>query len=319
LTKVVIAGGSGFLGRALIARLSREHSVVVLTRNAKKHSRLEVRTPNQSAQEPSRVRVAEWTPDGGTGAWASELDGVHAVVNLAGAGIADKRWTDARKHELVESRMKSSASLVEAVRQAATPPKVFVQQSAIGYYGRFEDGPTLDEVSPPGDDFLADLCVRWEAVPRPVDAFGTRLVTVRTGIVLSKNGGALKRMMLPFRFFAGGPIGSGRQQLSWIHLEDWTGIMAWAIRTTLVTGPINATAPNPVPNWEFSRALGRAMHSPSWIPVPGFALKMAFGEMADVVLLKGQRVVPTRARELGFSFRYQEIKPALAALFEKKR
>ena len=317
MTTVVIAGGSGFLGRALTSRLAREHKIVVLTRDAAQVSAIEARH-RRPGGPADRVRAAEWTPDGTAGAWGSELEGVHAVVNLAGSGIDQKRWTPARKQELVDSRLKSTASLVEAVRHSTAPAKVFIQQSAIGYYGGFDDGPALDELAPPGRDFLADLCVRWEALAHPVDAVGTRLVTVRTGIPLSKHGGALKKMMLPYKFFVGGPIGSGRQQLSWIHLEDWTGLVAWAIRTSLVVGPINGTAPNPVPHWEFSRALGRAMRRPSWAPVPGFVLRAVIGEMADVALLRGQRVIPARAQELGFSFRYREIKPALEGIFEKR-
>ena len=305
--RVVVAGGSGFLGKALVPRLSREHSVVVLTRSA-------VRT---RSNPNDRVRFVQWTPDGKTDGWASEIDGAHAVVNLAGAGIADRRWTDARKQELIASRLQSTSSLVDAVVTAADPPKVFVQQSGIGYYGAFDEGPRIDETSPPGDDFLSQLSVRWEAAAKPVEPLGTRLVTTRTGIVLAKDGGALKKMMLPFRFFAGGPIGSGRQYMSWIHIDDWTGMIAWAIRTRLIVGPINATAPNPVPNWEFCRALGQAMHRPSWAPVPGLVLKAAFGEMAEAALLRGQRAFPSRAQELGFSFRYAEIRPAMAAIFAR--
>jgi len=238
-----------------------------------------------------------------------------AVVNLAGTGIADRRWTESRKRQLVDSRITSTRSLVAAIREAEKRPALFVQASGIGYYGSYEDGPALDESSPPGDDFLANLCVSWEGEAKPVQAFDCRLVPIPSGIVLSTDGGALKKMMPPFRFFAGGPLGSGRQQMSWIHRDDWIGLVAWTIRLPLVTGVINATAPNPVPNWEFSRTLGRAMRRPSWAPVPGFVLKLVVGEMAEVALLRGQRVLPARAQELGFAFRYPELKAALAAEF----
>ena len=308
MSTVVIAGGSGFLGGALVPRLAREHTVIVLTRSK----------PRKETKEGDRVRTVQWTPDGTLGDWAAAIEGTDAIVNLAGAGIADRRWTEARKRELIDSRVQSTASLVQAVLSATNPPKTFIQQSGVGFYGAYDDGPLFDEASPPGHDFLAEMAIQWEASVKPVETIGTRLVTVRTGIVLAKHGGALKKMMLPFRFFAGGPIGSGRQYMSWIHLEDWTGMIAWAIRMRLVTGTINATAPNPVQNWEFCRALGRAMRRPSWAPVPGFVLKMMFGEMAEVALLKGQRAVPSHANELKFAFRYQEIRPAFAAIFGHK-
>ena len=317
MSQVVIAGGSGYLGRALSDRLAREgHQVVVLTRaggGSSTSSKSEVRS--SKAGDPARIRYAEWTPNGATGRWAEEVAAADAVVNLAGAGIADRRWTSSRKRELVDSRIESTRSLVAAIREADSRPAVFVQASGIGYYGSFADGPALDESSPAGHDFLADLCVNWENEAKAVQAFDCRLVTIRSGIVLSKDGGALKKMMPPFRFFAGGPLGSGRQQMSWIHRDDWIGLVAWAIRLPLVTGAINATSPNPVPNWEFSRTLGRAMRRPSWAPVPGAVLKLIVGEMADVALLRGQRVLPARALELGFSFRYPELKAALAAEF----
>ena len=310
MSKVVIAGGSGYLGRALCARLAREgHDVVAL-------SRAPGRT--EGTGDPgnrSRIRYASWTPDGTAGAWASEIDGADAVINLAGAGLADKRWTRARKQVLRDSRLLSTRSLVTAVREANKRPALFVQGSAVGYYGAHDDGPAFDESSAPGHDFLGEMCVAWEAEALPLQALDCRLVIIRSGVVLSKDGGALTKMKMPFSFFVGGPLGSGRQQLSWIHRDDWIGLVAWTIRLPLVTGPINATSPKPVSNWEFSRTLGRAMRRPSWAPVPGFVLKMVVGEMAGVALLRGQRVLPNRAQELGFAFRYPELKAALAAEF----
>ena len=312
MSTVVIAGGSGYLGRALSARLAREgHQVVVLSRAS---SKFEVRSSKgDAAKAASRIRYAPWTPDGTAGDWTSEIAAADVVVNLAGAGIADKRWTAARKRLLADSRLLSTRSLVQAIRAADKRPSLFVQGSAIGYYGAHENGQTFDESSPPGQDFLAQLCVAWETEAAPVQAYDCRLVTIRSGIVLSKDGGALAKMMLPFRLFAGGRIGSGRQQLSWIHRDDWIGLVAWMIRLRLVSGPINATAPNPVPNWEFSRTLGRAMRRPNWAPVPAAVLRLVLGEMADVALVRGQRVLPVRAQELGFTFRYPELKAALAA------
>lgn len=309
MSRIVIAGGSGYLGRALTTRLAREgHDVVVLTRA---RSNAEDRKP-----ATDRIRFADWTPDGTSGDWAAEVAAADAVVNLAGAGIADRRWTASRKRELLDSRINSTRSLVAAISESEQRPSLFVQASGIGYYGSFEDGPPLDESSPPGDDFLAKLCVAWEREAQPVQKFDCRLVTIRSGIVLSTDGGALKKMLPPFKLFAGGRLGTGRQLMSWIHRDDWIGLVAWAIRLPLVTGPVNATAPHPVPNWEFSRTLGRAIRRPSWAPVPGFVLKLIVGEMADVALLRGQRVLPARAQELGFTFRYPELNAALTAIFE---
>jgi uncharacterized protein len=311
--KVILAGGSGFLGRALTARLiAGGHDVVVFTR--------------QSSSTQGRVRRVAWRPDGSappveagrpTG-WAAEIDGADAIVNLAGEGIADKRWTKARKQALVESRTLSTRSLVAAVRATARRPPVFIQASGVGYYGTTADE-ILDESAPPGSDFLAQLCLTWEAEARAVEALGARLVIVRNGVVLARHGGALKKMLPPFLFFVGGPIASGRQYLSWIELEDWTGLLSWAIATTSASGVFNATAPEPVTSAQFSRALGRAVHRPSWLPVPAFALRVMVGELADAGLINGQRVVPKRALDLGFTFSYPAIDAALAAACRKIR
>jgi uncharacterized protein (TIGR01777 family) len=298
--RVVIAGGSGFLGGALTDRLLHDgHQVVVLSRGSK-----EVR-------DAPGLRTVSWSPNGEVGAWATELDGAGAIVNLAGAGMADKRWSSARKQLLRDSRLQSTRSLAAAVRRAVSKPDVFIQASAVGYYGAYESGDEFDESSPPGSDFLARTAVDWEGEAHPVAALGCRLVFSRTGVVLSRHGGVLARMLPPFQFFVGGPIGSGRQYMSWIHLDDWVGIITWAITNADVTGPVNVTSPHPVTNAEFSRALGRALHRPSLMPVPGFALKVMFGEMAGVMLLRGQFVRPRRATELGYKFRYDRIDEAM--------
>lgn len=304
--KIVIAGGSGFLGRALTARLDADgHDVVVLTR--------------QPADSSGRIRRVVWQPDGTapppeagqpTG-WARELEDADAVVNLAGEGIADRRWTAARKRALLESRTHSTRSLVAAIRAASRRPRTFVQASGVGYYGVAGDD-VIDESSPPGSDFLAGLCMNWEAEARAVEALGCRLVIIRNGIVLARHGGALKKMLLPFLFFVGGPIADGRQYSSWIALDDWTALVAWALATTSVSGALNGTAPEPVTNAQFSKALGRAVHRPSWIPVPGLALRLLVGELADAGLITGQRVVPKRALSLGFTFTYPDVDAALA-------
>ncbi len=300
--RVIIAGGSGFLGRELTERLTRDgHQVVVLSRDAGATAGL------------ANARVVPWTPDGDSGAWAGEIDGADAVVNLAGAGIADRRWTAARKQLLMDSRLQSTRSLAAAVRAAANMPPVFIQQSAIGFYGAYDNGGEFDEGSSPGSDFLAGLCVAWEAEAHPLSAMGCRVVFLRTGIVLSRKGGALAKMLPPFRFFVGGRVASGRQTMSWIHLDDWVGMVLWAIGNSAVRGPVNATASNPVTNAEFARAIGRALHRPSWAPVPAAVLKLVFGEMATDCLIRGQRVLSRRGAELGYQFRFEKVDEAVAA------
>jgi uncharacterized protein (TIGR01777 family) len=202
---------------------------------------------------------------------------------------------------------------VAGLRIVRTKPSVFVQGSAIGFYGSYDNGPEFDERSSPGTDFLAGVCVAWEAEAQPVAMLGSRLVVIRTGIALSRAGGALSKMLPPFRFFVGGRIGSGRQYLSWLHLDDWVGIVVWALTNPAVSGPINATAPNPVPNAEVARAIGRALHRPALAPVPALVMKAMFGQLAVDGLLRGQRVLPRRATELGYQFRYPTIDQAMPA------
>jgi uncharacterized protein (TIGR01777 family) len=300
--KVVIAGGTGLLGRALTAALTAEgHSVVVLTRSP------------GGRPIASGVREAGWTADGTAGDWARELQEAEAVVNLTGAGIADARWTARRKEVLRASRVLSTRSLVTAIRSLSTRPAVFVQQGGVGYYGTTHGSLELDESFPPGDDFMGRLAVAWEAEALPAAALGCRLIVLRTGLVLTPSEGALARMVTPFQWFVGGPVASGRQYLSWIHVDDWVRLVLWTIKTPELSGVFNATAPGPVTNAAFSKALGRALRRPSWVPVPGFALRVLFGEMAQAVLIEGQRVLPRRAVDLGFTFGHPEIGEALTS------
>lgn len=303
--KIVLAGGSGFLGRALTSALvGRGHEVAILTRHTERPS--------------ASVRHIVWRPDTTNAMgqpsqeWSHEIDGADAIVNLAGAGIADRRWTNARKGVLRGSRIVSTRQLIGAVRSASHRPTIFIQGSAIGYYGTTGDV-VVDESSRPGTDFLATLCVDWEAEGHAAEALGCRFVCVRTGIVLGPGGGALAKMRVPFQFFVGGPIASGGQYTSWIHIDDWTALVLFALDNPTVRGTINATAPNPVTNAVLSRALGRALHRPSWLPVPGFALRVLFGEIADAGFINGQRVVPKRALEMGFTFKFPTIAAAMAA------
>lgn len=299
--RIVIAGGSGFLGQALTTRLIADgHDIVLLTRGA------------ESAGSEPNVRVVQWTPNGDADSWAGELDAADAVVNLAGATIG-QRWTAARKRAILDSRVLSTRSLAAAVRRAKTPPRVFLQMSGAGFYGAHDDGPEFDEGSPPGDDFLARVCVAWEAEAQPVATFGSRLVILRNGIVLSRSGGALPRMLTPFKFLVGGPIASGRQWMAFINLEDWIGMAIWAIDTSAVSGPINAVAPEAGTNAQFASAIGRALNRPALIPVPGFALKLLFGEFATLGLIRGQHVIPRRALELGYQFKFPTLDRAIQA------
>ena len=298
--KIALAGGSGFLGTALTQALTRDgHDVTVLTRQ----------NPASMPPQP-RVTHVSWTPDGTSGAWAAALDGADAVVNLAGESIAARRWSERQKHEIRDSRLRATASLTAAIRQVARAPKVLVSGSAVGYYGDRGDE-TITESSGPGRDFLAGVADAWETAANQVAA-RTRVALVRTGIVLDRKGGALPKMLPPFQLFVGGPLGSGRQYMPWIHKEDWVRLVTFAMTHEGARGPLNATAPAPVTNAEFSKALGRALHRPSLLPAPAFALRLALGEMADALLLGGQRALPVRATDLGFSFRYSNIDHALS-------
>jgi len=315
--KIVIAGGSGFLGRPLASRLLLGgHEVVILTRSValgRAAGGLRYATWDPTGTAPQSDRRAGFAQGiGPGGAWSAEVDGADAVVNLAGAGLADARWTAGRKIELQHSRINSTRSLVEAVRQSKHRPRLFVQESAVGYYGSTGDA-VIDESSGPGSDFLAQLCVDWEAESRALVQLGCRRIVLRTAPVLSADGGLLRRMMLPFRLFLGGPVGSGRQYMSWIHLHDWISMATWAIETPEVNGVLNVAAPKPVTNRVFCQALGRALHRPSLIPSPPFALRLLFGEMADAMLLGGQRVMPKKALEMKFGFRYPDIDLAMRA------
>jgi uncharacterized protein len=299
--KVVIAGGSGFLGRPLTAALVQDrHDVVILTRGDT--------GPRHGA------RAVAWNPNGETGPWASEISSAGAVVNLAGESIAGKRWTGAQKQRILDSRVHATRSLVSAFHAAAVPPPVFISGSAVGYYGPLGTEPATEERGA-GSDFLAHVCEQWEREAMRAEGGRTRVACVRTGIVLEKDGGALPEMLPPFRFGLGGPVGSGRQYWPWIHRDDWVALVRWMLATPAVAGAVNATAPHPVTNAEFARALGRAMHRPAFMPAPGFALKLLLGEMAEALLLSGQNAVPARAMRGGFQFRYNKVDEALGAIF----
>jgi uncharacterized protein len=293
---IVVAGGTGFLGRALVDRLVRGgHDVRVLSRN------------------PTSARDIQWTPDGTTGPWGPAVDRAEAVINLAGESIAGGRWTAARKARIRDSRIGATRSLVAAMHDATRAPSILLSGSAVGYYGPRGNEP-LTEQADAGSDFLASVCREWEAEALKA-ANRTRVVLLRTGLVLEKDGGALPQMALPFKLFAGGPAGSGEQYYSWIHRDDWVNMVLWALSTGSVRGPLNLTAPNPMTNREFARTLGRVLRRPSFMPAPAFALRAALGEMADALLLSGQRVLPAAAEAQGFRFQHPALEPALRNIY----
>lgn len=301
--RVVITGGTGLIGGALARDLAAAgHDVVILTRD-----------PARSGELPAGMRAVQWDARTAEG-WAALLDGDTGVVNLAGEGIGTGRWTAAKKRRIRESRVEAGRAVLAAIRQAAEKPRVLLQGSAVGYYGRSGDA-IATESHPPGEDFLAQVCVDWEASTAEVETLGVRRAVLRSGVVLSKEGGALPRMALPFRLMAGGPLGNGRQWLPWIHIADEVGAIRFLLERDDARGPFNLTAPRPLTNRHFSRVLGKALHRPSLMPAPGFALRLVLGEMADM-LLYGQRAVPHRLLEHGYVFRHPEALGALRDLLD---
>jgi hypothetical protein len=303
--KVAITGATGFVGSRLVERLQADgHQIVVLTRNAARGRK--VFPPAAFAA----VEVVEYQPLQ-SGDWQSAIAGCDGVVNLAGRPIADERWTPAVKQSILDSRKIGTQKIVDAIAAAEPQPRVLVNASAVGYYGTSETA-TFDETSPAGDDFLAQVCQDWEAEAHRVEEMGTRLVILRLGIVIG-NGGAIAKMLTPFRLFAGGPLGSGKQWFSWIHREDVVNLMIKALTDASMQGTYNATAPNPVRMNQLCNALGDVMNRPSWLPVPSFALEALLGDGAQVVL-EGQQVLPKRALDTDFEYTYPTVKPALAAV-----
>jgi uncharacterized protein (TIGR01777 family) len=294
--RVVVAGGTGFIGSKLWETLlAKGHDVVLLTRDASR----------SRDQIHPKVHVVSWAPGA---AWESWVDGAGGIVNLAGESIA-QRWTKAAKERIVASRLEATERLCAAIQKAILKPSVLVNASAVGIYGpRGEE--TLSEDSSPGSDFLATTCTAWEEAARAVEPIGVRVALVRTGVVLAREGGALAKMLPPFRAFLGGPVGGGSQFLSWIHRDDLAALYIFALENPEVKGPLNGTAPNPVTMRDFAKALGHALHRPSFLPVPAPAVRLLLGEMSTVVL-DGQRVVPRKAEALGFRFHFPQIDPAL--------
>ena len=302
---IVVTGGTGFIGRALCLSLSRQgHRVTVLSR----------KQPAGSELFGSFVTTVEWNGRD-PGAWEESLEGADAVINLAGAPIADARWTESRKRLLTDSRVQLTQRLVDAISRRSAKPRVLISASGIGYYGP-SDARVLTEASAHGKGFLADLSVAWEEAARRAAGFGTRVVLLRTGMVLEGDGGALPKMLFPFRLYLGGPIMPGTQWVSWIHRDDHIGLIEWALTTPTVSGPLNVVAPEPERMQAFCTTVGRVLHRPSWLPVPETMLSLALGELSTV-MTTGQRVSPQKALAGGYVFHYPALEPALRTILKK--
>ena len=302
--KIAITGATGLVGSRLVEKLNREgHQILVFTRNPNKARKL------FPVSAYANLEIVQYTPTE-SGAWQNSVSGCDAVVNLAGEPIAE-RWSTQQKQAIMESRQIGTRKLVEAIAMAESKPQVLVSGSAVGYYGTSENK-TFVEDSPAANDFLAQVCQNWEAEAQKVKESGVRLVILRIGIVLA-NGGALGKMLGPFKMFAGGPIGSGKQWFSWIHRDDLVNLIYRGIQDSQMSGAYNATAPNPVKMNELCQTLGEVLNRPSWLPVPDFVLEILLGDGA-VVVLEGQQVMPQKTQSTGFDYQYAELKPALAEI-----
>ncbi len=292
--KIVASGMSGFIGRPLLERLKNKHEVVCLKRRG-----------------PAKAGEVLWDP-AVRGEWMRLVDGADAVLNLSGEPIAGKRWTKAQKKELITSRLNTVRALADAMSAAQQKPKVFVSASAIGFYGDRGNEP-VTEASAPGSGFLPDVCREWERQALKAESLGIRTVLLRTGVVLGRNGGALAKMLPPFKMGIGGPLGNGRQVLSWIHMDDELSAIEYALENPSLRGPVNLTSPEPATMSEFARALGKALKRPALFAVPAPVLKILLGEMSEM-LLTGQRVMPEALQKSGFKFRFQGLGKALEDL-----
>ena len=296
--KILITGSHGLVGKALISELNKgKHEIVSLVRHA-----------SAGASE------IEWHPNQGS-IDSEHVSGFDVVVHLAGESIASGRWTDEKKRKIRESRVNGTTLLSQALARSTKPPAVFISASAIGYYGNRGDE-LVDEKSAPGNDFLAEVCVAWERATGEAEARGVRTVHARFGIILDQEGGALAKMLTPFRMGVGGRIGDGKQWMSWIALADVIQGLKFVIEHTSITGPVNFVAPNPVTNSEFTKSLGEAVSRPTLFPMPSFAARLAFGEMADALLLSSAKVEPKRLQESGYRFEFENLRPALGTILK---
>lgn len=309
--KYLITGGTGLIGTQLVQSLADEdHEIIVLSRS-----------PKRAPTYPQHVRTVSWDAETTTG-WIEYLNGVDVVINLAGESIAGKGflpspWTQERKKSILRSRVNVGEALLTGIQKVPQKPLVFIQASAIGYYGTSKEN-TFSEDSPPGSDFLAETCIAWENSTKPVTDYGVSHIITRFGMVLSTKGGAFPRLLLPFQLFLGGPFGDGQQWYSWIHIQDLCSAINFLSSTPDAQGIYNLTAPHPVRNKTFARTLGTILSRPSFVPVPAFLMKWVFGDVSTVVL-DGQRVIPQRLTNTGFSFQYPTLEKALRVLLDRPK
>ncbi|ABM60977.1 TIGR01777 family oxidoreductase [Halorhodospira halophila] len=298
--RILITGGSGFVGKPLCARLhERGHELLVVSRNPE---RARGALPPRTNVRPSVADFVDSQPE--------------AIINLAGESIAEGRWTEAKKQRLLDSRLTITQALVDLCGQLETPPKVMVSASAMGYYGDQGDREVTEE-TPPNPEFVHELCARWEETARQAESHGVRVALMRIGLVLDRDGGTLAKLLTPFRLGLGGPLGSGKQYMPWIHRTDLVRIILFLLDQEALAGPFNAGAPEPVTNAEFTRTLARHLHRPAFLPAPAPALRLAFGEMSRI-LLTGARMRPQRLQEAGFTFEYPTLDEALSEILRKR-
>jgi uncharacterized protein (TIGR01777 family) len=307
--RIVIAGGSGFIGRHLsLALVADGHLVTVLTRA----------TPVQSAAPGGLLRYVHWNPSQPDGTLADVLAGTDAVVNLAGANLGSRRWTTRRKAELLDSRLRATDTLVQAIECLDTGhrPRTLVNASGIDFYGDRREEVLLTEASAPGDTFLARLCQQWEGAATAAQALGVRVVLMRTAVVLAPDALTLHLLAAPFRLLVGGPLGDGQQWFTWVHLDDVVGLYQWVLQTEVISGPVNVVAPDVRPQGQVAHALGSVLRRPSALRTPAAVLRLAMGAQADL-LLHGRRAVPAVATAQGYTFRAPELEPALRQCFQR--
>jgi uncharacterized protein (TIGR01777 family) len=298
--KIVITGGSGFIGHPLISKLQKEgYQLLVLSRQPGQHDEL----------NSASVKMMYWDARNING-WIKELESAAAVINLAGENLSSGLWTEKRKQKLVQSRLDATGAIVEAIKISTNHPNVLIQASGINYYGASRDE-KLDETSEKGEGFLADLCDRWESTAAEVEEQGVRLVRMRFGLVLGKDGGLLSRMTLPYRFFAGFHFGNNKQWMSWVHRRDVVNSILFAIRNPKITGAVNVSAPQPVLFREFLGQLGKELNRPSWLFIPPSLMKILLGEMARETLFSSLQVMPEKLTNSGYSFTFDNIEGAL--------
>ncbi len=307
MKQVVITGATGFIGRALCKDLCKDYKVIALSRDIRRASK----------SIGGFAEIFEW--DGRTtGTWIHQAEGAYAIINLAGENVASGRWIQSKKAGILHSRLDATRAIISAIKQVNNKPSVIIQSSAIGYYGSC-GAQQLYEQSPPGKGFLADVCRKVEFCAEQIGNLGVRLVVIRTGVVIGPDGGALPRLNKPFKFYLGGHPGSGKQWFSWISMEDQVAAIRFLLENDSQQGVFNLTAPEPVTMKIFCKTLGRVLHRPSWLFMPGFILRKALGEMADEMLLSGQRVLPDKLLDAGFRFKHEQVKDALIAVLNSGR